>query len=445
MAFSFARRACAAAALSCAALSAAPFPESADVRARFASWFSSPPEAVRGLPPAEAEAASGEVFQVRQAERGGALIVSVLPRERVRLDMYTQEGMFSQQAWAFGDAAPGAWRFARESGSGRPLYAEVVLAHEGDVSVRFTPRGDGCTADMLVCGSYAARGVAVPVAFPRLYEARLADLKAWAPRLPWQFAAVSPALYRNCAFMAGVVRQFLRKMTVTPGACYGEDGESVSWLTGEAREEADAEALELDGAGFVKWVVDGLVRARTGRNTAPAALLAKTSAPGAGSRQEALGARYNMSFALDWTRNLASAAVAAEPGRVMAGFHIGVDVISEPLALAPETAFVKDTGYPARGLRAVLYALAALEPDVFYLAAVRETDREAAPETPFFSRAAVVFPYFDETGRFAAAVFEAGEEMALAEFTERCRDAHIYLTRVTASSEFDPQRPGGRP
>ena len=59
--------------------------------------------------------------------------------------------------------------------------------------------------------------------------------------------------------------------------------------------------------------------------------------------------------------------------------------------------------------------LAITEPDYFYLAAIRQTDRKSS-EVKVFNDAAVIFPFFDKNGTFHISVFMDGEELKYNDF-----------------------------
>lgn len=417
-------------------------PESAGVRRNLTDWFTLPLEELRGRPPEERRTDRGEVFQVRLEERGGVFDVIVAPREVVKLDVYSDDGIFSEMDAVFTADNPGGWILTRDSATGRPLSVVIHFAGDRQVFARFTPGKKGCDGELVIFGARAARGVETGVPFERLYTASFQDIQKWTPTIPWQYAGASPSLYEGCAQMIGVIRSNARRFVPAKDACYDETGEPISILTGEKRPRSEGELqgnkLFFSDAGFLKWIVDGLVAPITQGYTMLAPLTRPTVAYKPGGYQGGIAERYNISFSLDWTRNLASAAAAAKTGRSQRGFIPGVDVVYEPFALADETTHIKDAGYPAGGLYPLLYVLAVMRPDEFYLAAVRESDN-SVPPVRFFSRCAVIFPYFDASGRFQGVVFENGEEMSLEDFIGRCKNDTIHLTKVEASTRFFPQ------
>jgi hypothetical protein len=293
---------------------------------------------------------------------------------------------------------------------------------------------------LIIFGAYAARGVEVGVPFERLYTAPFADIKKWAPTIPWYYTAASPLRYEGCLKMLSVISDNKKRFVYVPDAAYDEAGESVSILTGEKREARTREniMLEFSDAGFLKWIIDGLVVPFAGSYTRLSPLTEQTVTYKQGSFQGVMSAQYNLSFALDWTRNLAAAVLSVKTDTAYRAANSGVDVTAEPFALSPATTYTKDSGYPAEGLLPLLYVLAVSYPDTFYLAAIRQTDH-VSPEVHFFSRCAAIFPYFDETGRFRVVVYENGVELSLQQFIEKYKKDSIHLTRVESSTRFFPQ------
>lgn len=90
-------------------------------------------------------------------------------------------------------------------------------------------------------------------------------------------------------------------------------------------------------------------------------------------------------------------------------------------------------------LKPLLYVLAASEPETFYFAAIRETDRRTTPEVRVFNECAVFFPYFDEKGHFQCSVFKDGAEISFERFYSRYYKEFIFLTRARCSEQFFPE------
>jgi hypothetical protein len=416
-----------------------PLPESSGVRKALIPWFTSPPEEVRGFPNEVRASEQGEVFQARMTENADTITVTVTPRDQILVDVYSDDGIYTELAYVFIQESPGAWALTRDSVTGKPLSITLYLASDSKVFARFTPGERESYADLVIFGAYAVRKVEIGVPFERLYTASFKDIKKWTPSIPWYYTQIPPGFYEGCERMVRVIRNNADRFAYAPDACYDENGTPISILTGEKRGSGAAgNKLTFSDAGFLKWIVDGLIAPFGGESTRLSAITRPTVSFKAGSFQGGVAEKYNLSFSLDWTRNLASAALAAKSGRPLGAYNPGVDVAVEPFALAQETAYTKDAGYPALGLYPLLYVLAATSPDVFYLAAIRQTDR-GAPEVRFFSRCAAIFPYFDSAGQFHVVVFENGVEMSLTRFIEKYKDSSVHLTRVQASTRFDPK------
>jgi hypothetical protein len=311
------------------------------------------------------------------------------------------------------------------------------------VYVKLTPGNKKFYADLIIFGEYAVRGVEAGVPFERLYTASFSDLRKWTPSIPWYYAALPESRFEGVRQMIGVIRDNQKRFSSVPNAAYDENGEPVDILSGKKRASNPAGsaggALEFSDAGFVKWIIDGLISAFSETGTSLLPLVAQTVSYKTGNSQDVLGRQYNLSFALDWTRNLAAAILSVKSKKTYSGINSGVDVTVEPFALSAKTTYTKNSGYPAEGLLPVLYTLTATDPDMFYLAAVRQTDLASSPEVHFFSKCAVIFPYFDDRGKFYASVFENGNEMPLAQFIEKYKKDSIHLVRAEASTRFFPQ------
>jgi hypothetical protein len=377
---------------------------------------------------------------VRSEEKGGVFSVVVAPREQMNVDVYSEESIYTELAYVYISNSPGAWVLNRDASTGKPLSVIYYFSPDSDVYVQFTPGEKKCYADLVIFGAYAARGVEVGVPFERLYTTPFADIKKWAPTIPWYYTAASPLRYEGVHKMINVINDSKKRFVYVPDAAYNEAGEAVSILTGEKREAQPRESirLEFSDAGFLKWIIDGLVVPFAGSYTRLPPLLEQTVTYKQGSFQGVMSSQYNLSFSLDWTRNLAAAVLSVKTDTMYSAANSGIDVTVEPFALSPALTYTKDSGYPAEGLLPLLYVLAVSYPDTFYLAAIRQTDY-VSPEVHFFSRCAAIFPYFDETGRFHVVVYENGIELSLQQFIEKYKKDSIHLTRVESSIRFFPQ------
>jgi hypothetical protein len=418
------------------------FPDSSLVRAKLEAWLTQPLSEVRGMRNEIHTSESGQVFQVRMEELESSFNIIVAPRQEMIVDVYSDDGVYSELTYAYVSNSPGAWALSRDSATGKPLAITYYFLPDSNVFARVTPGEQKCYVDLVIFDSYIVRRVEMGIPFERLYSASLGDLRAWTPSIPWYYVARRSANYEDTRQMIEVIRKNQKRFVFAPDAAYNELGESVEILTGERRvleqSAAASNKLEFSDAGFLKWIIDGLAHQYTQQGISVSSLTKQTVNYKTGSFQGVLATRYNLSFALDWTRNLAAAMLSVKKGKTYVALNSGVDVALEPFALSPHTTYTPHSGYPAQGLLPLLYVLAVTEPDVFYLAAIRQTDY-VSPEVHFFSRCAAIFPYIDSAGRFRASVFENGNELSLSQFIEKYKKDSIHLTRVQASMRFLPQ------
>ena len=89
-------------------------------------------------------------------------------------------------------------------------------------------------------------------------------------------------------------------------------------------------------------------------------------------------------------------------------------------------------------MKALLYVLAVTEPETFYFAAIRETDRTRSPEIQVFNSAGIFFPYFDSSARFKVIMFKDGKELSFEDFWHLYENDSIFLTRSYCTEQFYP-------
>lgn len=430
-------------------------PDSSEIRQNLVeSWFTAPVDVVRAKVPELHRNNVGTVFQVRSEEDGSQLMIVVAPRQKIAVDMYSGGQVSASTVDVYPVTASGSWVLHRDIKSGNPLFIRYYFASEPEVYMQMNFSNHKVLADFVVFDGYAARGVPVGIPFQRLYKASFLEVfDLTESTLPWNYMNIMPALYHPVQQMIAVIRENLDRITVLEDAAYDENGEPIYISTGKQRIESpevqDQQGLALSSAGFLKWIVDGLVVPVAGGYTRLDPLLAPTVQFRQGSFAEAVGEEYAVSFSLDWTRNLAAAVLSIYSGRNFYYNTSGCDVQIEPFSaeidefgkLSNSLGYLKDTGYRVNTIKGLLYVLAATEPGKMYLGAVRQSHRPSvdSPEVQFFTEAVAIFPYFDGYGQFQVVIFEGGKELSLETFMDRYKDSYVHLARINASERFFPQ------
>lgn len=429
-------------------------PDSSEIRKKLVdTWFTAPVDEVRARTTELHANNIGTVFQVRVEETNSDLIVIVAPREKLQVDVYAESGKYTTALDVYPADIPGSWVLYRDRNSGNPLQVRYYFAGDSDVYIRFRPSGTKTLADFILFGAYAAKGVPVGVPFERMYSASFSEIQSLTGNtLPWEYTDIVPGLYHPVLQMIAVVRENLPRFFDVDDAAYNEDGNPVFISTGKSRtvndEVLDVDGLSFSSAGFLKWIVDGLVIPLAGSYTKIEPLMMPTLEFRSGSFSDVASNTYNLTFSLDWTRNLAAAALSVFSGRNYYYYNSGCDVVLEPFASEQGSGgwvnslgYLKNTGYRIDTLKPLLYVLAVSEPGRFYLGAIRQTDssRPDEPEVHFFTESAAFFPYFDSTGKFNVVVFENGKELTLDAFMKKYEGSYVHLERINASERFFPQ------
>jgi len=430
-------------------------PDSTEIRKSIKdAWLTADLSAVRQNRTQVRYNPAGQKFQVRLEETENTFAVIVCPEVMMDVDLFTENGIERQtMAQYLGDGC-GSWLLVRDSISQKPVQIRVYFTNNSDVYAQFSPDRNITLADFVVGGCFAARSVPLGVPFEKLYTASFADLLKWTEKtLPWNYAKIMPGQYHDLLQMIGVIRKNLTRITYAYDAAYDENQNPVRISDGQKREIDEVEKatgkLSLSDAGFVKWVVDGLVEPQTGSGCYLNPLVQPTVEYDPLSYAGHQNQFESISFTLDWVRNLAAARLSAQTRKNYSWENAGVDVKVEPFSaevtekgIAQTAGYVPNSGYQIAKLKPVLYTLAVTEPTYFYLAAVRRryVDPEGKnPELYKFDRTAVLFPYFDSNGRFTCVVFENGTEVPFSTFVAKYKNSFVHMTRVLASREFYPQ------
>ena len=196
----------------------------------------------------------------------------------------------------------------------------------------------------------------------------------------------------------------------------------------------------MNCSGFVKWIVDGIIKPVAGSGTYIASLQKPTDVPNTGFTQSYVEKR-DLFFGLDWIRNLAAARLSLTMQKTVYPYQTGIDVTVEPFSFSLPVhpregmsskfaGYFKSVGYQIEYLKPLLYYLAITEPENFYPVSVsRET---GVPPLRQYNHVAAVFPYFDVLGCFHVDVYENAKATDLDKFIAINKGAFVSLVRIAA-------------
>ncbi|MBO4440252.1 MAG: hypothetical protein J5798_13005 [Spirochaetaceae bacterium] len=411
-------------------------PDSSAVRDQaMEPWLTAPISAVIDRECENVQTDFGQVFQIRAEREGSEVAIVFAPREG---------------SYDFLGKAPGAWIVYRDYYSGKILRVNVYFQYDSRVYVCLRPdnqpKKPKSEVDLIIHGAYACRGVPLGIPFDDVLKLSFSELfNLTKETVPWNYVKTDYRNYVNNNKMVEKIRRKLPQFEYIEDAAYDEFENPVYISTGEARSGTPGK-IGINCSGFTKWVVDGITIALSGSATKIEALKQPTIEL-EGTLYKAQAEEEEMFRSYDWIRNLSTAAVCAERDKEFPAGTLGVDVQVNPFAglKSPDgtvrnVGFVPKTGYEINLLKPLLYVLAATEPDMLYLGAVKtcKCKTEDEPETWTFHHDVVFLPYFDQAGICHIEVFESGVETSFEEFVEENKGSYIYLCRVKSSDRFQP-------
>ena len=427
-------------------------PDSSEIRKGLEErWFTAPLSEIRMNQPEIRANDNGEKFQIRLEENDSTFNVFVSPRALVKVNVFSDKGMYTEEQELYPGDIAGSWVLIRDKRSGKALRIRYYFLKNSEVFIQFTPQGKTALADLVIYGNYAARGVPTGMSFEKFYSASFDDvMNITETKLPWNYVLIDTDMYQSMKQMCAVIRERLPSITLVQDAMYDEKNELVHISTGKKFENIEKsdkseEKLLLSSAGFVKWIADGLVEPMSGGVLMRDPLIKETVSVKDNGRQGVLSQKYDLFFSLNWVRNLASAVISVYAGKTYLFNQSGADVTINPFAssitdkgVANTVTYVENSGYTVPVLHSLMYVLAATEPGTLYLGAIRGADRTVSPEVMAFNDCVAFFPYFREDGSFACSVFMNGREFTLEDFCLFYADDFVYLTRVKSSERFFP-------
>jgi hypothetical protein len=329
----------------------------------------------------------------------------------------------------------------------------VFLRSDPYTYVQFRPlSADKCQMDVVVYDAYIQRSLPLPVPLERLYTMPVEEvLRLAGEKFPRRYFEPDPADYRDVRNFILQVRNRLPELTFVDDGAIDENGNYVYIDTLESQDQPGG----LNCSGFAKWVVDGLLRPFTGERL-PIVPLKEPFGQRGSSFTEPWETIRDPFFGLDWTRQLASRAMAALRSPAYGGLD-EIEVQRQPFsqvivreqnasAIRSYPGFLKDAGYGFEGLHPLLYTLAIDEPGRVYLASVNtETGPPVTPDNlrgrprmRQFFHLAVLVPFFNEYGTFQVVVFESAGETSFTHFKTRYPSHAVNLVRIPVEPSFDP-------
>lgn len=419
----------------------ADMPESASVRGNLIdSWFTENTAILVDKLPEIITNEAGEVFQVRYEEREDAdgndvCSVIVAPQKKKSVILYTDAGEVQTFMDIYPYGTAGTWELELDRKTSNPLCVRYFFAGDSEVFVEFHPGVRGyatkSVVDFIIFGEYAARNVTTGITMQQLFTMSFEDVvNLTEHNLPWIDGVFFPELCENNMQMSAVIQEHLDEFVYVDKAVYDEYG-NLCMLKEAALPDVEEGKRAISGVGFLKWIVDGLVRPVSGSGLRINPLLkATTSSQNDSGRASD---EYDTTLALDWTHNLATAAVSVITGINYTFETSGVNV--HPTQFSAK--YTENAGYPIDDLKSILYLISANETGYFYLGAVRH---EIAEKKAFvtYNECAAFFPYFSKNGVFAVDVFADGQMYTLDEYIESHAGDMIQLTRINSSLQFFP-------
>lgn len=402
----------------------------------------------------------GQEFQVRMEETDGSYAVIVAPKVEMDVDFYTESGVVKKRVSEYPGDACGSWILIKNSRTNRPERLKVFFSNNSDVYIQFEPEFAGgkaakkCRGDFVISELYAARSVPVGVSFDALWEYSFYDLYHLTKFVfPWQYADIQRGQFSTKLQMINVIRKNAGKIVYLEDSCFDGNGRLINISDGKEKEFSDEEKLMLDkkipvdDAGFLKWIADGIVFPLAGSRLFCEPLVVPTVKYNATGLSASLSRNVNLSWTLDWCRNLSAAIISIRQKKNYMWNEVGSDVAIIPFSGSVQGgekglsfSYFKDTGYQVSSLRPLLYVLAATEPTYCYFAAIKSPVRwENLSEFYVFDACAVIFPLFDDDGRFSCVIFECGKEYNLEQFTQKYSGCFVNLSRVQTTARFAPE------
>lgn len=411
-------------------------------------WFIAKLEYLRGKQAEIVTDSVGNKFQVRYEEYSTECAIIVTPEVEEEVHIFTDSGEFIQTRSVYPQGAKGTWILYRNLKDGKPTCVRYHYSVDSGVFVQFRTSSSvtdkKSLADFVILGQYAAKNISVGVPLETFYSYSFNDIYRLTQKsLPWFDKRFYSELFDENSNMVSIIRDNLDRIVPTEDAAYDENKNPIYTKDLTYREEPfyDGEPSErpiyLSEAGFLKWIVDGLIRPISGSGLLTEPLKKDTILPNDTSYAYSVNEEYNVYFTLNWIRNIATACTSVFSGHDYEFETSGVEVKSVPFP----NSYYETVGYPVSAIEALMYYLGATEPGRFYLGAIRHTIKDTThtgTEVSVYSECAAFFPIFKKDGKFSLIIFENGKELTFEEFAKAHPNDFVNFTRIVSTSQFFP-------
>ena len=424
-------------------------PDSSAVRKSVAkTWLLSSPKEVLSLEPAiyYDDNGKGFKFMAVDIEDRGEVAIVISP---INTDFTSPTVDFVPQ---------GTWN------TGENLSLKIYPRENPELYLKLSPARDDMTyVDVCLFNAYVKRHYPIGLPFEKLFYFSISQLKAFTKdSLPWEL--FNPPIFSSTVeACSDIISDRLSSLVYIEDGYFDEWGVPIHSKTGkkqtnielsyklENKQDLEKIVGGVNAQGFLKWIVDGMIRPVTGQGIFLHSLSRETE-----TKISEFNSAFDYKsifFGLDWIRNLSAAALTMSLKRACHPIGSGLDVKIEPFAGYPVTNANKtvdgvqyecfegnlsSAGYQVGYLQALLYYLAITEPGHFYLGAV---NREVgAPPLHQYNHVVSFFPYFDALGAFHIDVYESAKKTTITHFVSMNRDAFVALTRIKAPERglFNP-------
>lgn len=392
------------------------------------SWFIDAPAKVARLGSVLRALPSGERIELRAEKIRDELLV-ILARER---------------GGSFPGWAQGSWILSRNFADGSPIRIRYFPRSDPNIYIQFRPYSDDRSLlDFVVYDGYIIRSLQLPYSIESLYTKPVEAVFSFlGPRFPRHY--IDPPLenYKDIRSLIFQVRSQLPSLQYRDDGALDKNGSPV-FITDL---QAQGNDWGLNCSGFVKWLVDGLLKPLHGQGLSIEQLKTPVYLRGSGFT-EPFEEERDPFFGLDWNRNLAAAA-----GRILRSPNFTeleqIEVQTCPVSAvhirSPEgrqiklyPSYLKDVGFGIEGLYPLLYSLAVDHPSWFYLASIN-AEQGTQPRLRQHYHVAALMPYFTDTGIFNVVVLESASETDIRSFIQRYPAHHVNLVRIPAEPVFLP-------
>ncbi len=280
--------------------------------------------------------------------------------------------------------------------------------------------GNRVKASFILYDKLIYSNVTVPISLEKISNGKFEDFyEASKYIVDWDLLLPKYNVLNNLSLKRFVseIDKNLDKLNLVDGEATDKFGQWTSIADGNEFDEEN-----INSYGFVKWIMDGFYKPRTGYYLDLEDLVR--------ANYDLRGNKWSFNyendrapyFGIDWTRNIAFELASLD--------NSNIELTDLDIKNIEYLNYYKNVGYEAKYLEFILYYLAVKYPGLMYLASYNHIEDSGEIDLLEFYKVAVIVPIIDYNGLLKVYYFENGKNKNFLEVKSSINDEYVHLVKI---------------